>query len=99
MRACVDYSLVKICLHDCLRSVIHFFCLLFQDELEKQVILGFGSQALRVLLLAYRDYETEQDWEDEDSLSTELTLLAFVGIQVSYLLDCSISIHHMPDFA
>ena len=60
--------------------------MLFQDELEKQVILGFGSQALRVLLLAYRDYETEQDWEDEDSLSTELTLLAFVGIQVSCLL-------------
>lgn len=35
-----------------------------------------------MLLLAYRDIDREQDWEDEDALATELTLLAIVGIQV-----------------
>ncbi len=38
-----------------------------------------------MLLLAYRDYDTEQDWEDEEALASNLTVLAFVGIQVRFL--------------
>jgi Ca2+ transporting ATPase len=34
-----------------------------------------------VLLQAYRDFDSEQDWENEDALAYELVLLAIVGIQ------------------
>ena len=50
--------------------------------LKTNVIEAYGSEALRVLLLAYRDFDREEDWEDEDGLATELTLLAIAGIQV-----------------
>ena len=35
-----------------------------------------------MILLAYRDFETEVNWDDDDSLTSQLTLLAIVGIQV-----------------
>ena len=49
--------------------------------LVKTVIEGFGELALRVILLAYRDFDHEVNWEDEDALSQDLTVVAFVGIQ------------------
>jgi magnesium-transporting ATPase (P-type) len=46
------------------------------------VIEAYATKALRVLLLAYRDFESEQDWDNEDALASHLTLLSFVGILV-----------------
>ena len=42
----------------------------------------YAGEALRVLVLAYRDFDKEQDWENDDLLATDLTLLVIVGIQV-----------------
>jgi magnesium-transporting ATPase (P-type) len=46
------------------------------------VIDVYAGEALRVLVLAYRDFDKEQDWENDDLLATDLTLLVIVGIQV-----------------
>ncbi len=53
-----------------------------QKSIHEKIIDGYAVDALRVLLLAYRDFETEQDWEDEDALVQNMTLLVIVGIQV-----------------
>ena len=55
-----------------------------QDKVHKDVIDAFASDALRVILLAYRDFADEVDWEDEEGLAQDLTLLAIVGIQVNF---------------
>ena len=53
-----------------------------QASIHETIIDGYAKDALRVLLLAYRDFDSEQDWEDEDALAQHMTLLAIVGIQV-----------------
>ena len=50
-------------------------------DLVENVINGFAKQALRVICLGYRDFATEQDWEDEEALLEDLVISAFVGIQ------------------
>jgi len=52
-----------------------------QERLTREVIVGFAEKALRVILLAQRDFATEQDWDDESALLSDLTATAFVGIQ------------------
>jgi Ca2+ transporting ATPase len=47
----------------------------------ESVINGFAKQALRVICLGYRDFATEQDWENEEALLEDLIISAFVGIQ------------------
>ena len=49
--------------------------------LHDNVIIEFASQALRVICLAFRDFDTPQDWDDEEALLQELTVACFVGIQ------------------
>jgi hypothetical protein len=49
---------------------------------NQNVINAYASKALRVLLLAYRDFEDVQDWSNEDELAQELTVATFVGILV-----------------
>ena len=51
------------------------------------VIAAYGAEALRVLLLAYRDFAVAQDWDDEDALVSDLTLLAIGGIQARRTVD------------
>lgn len=52
-----------------------------KDRLSSDVITAFAERALRVILFAQRDFDSEQDWEDEDALLSDLTAVAFVGIQ------------------
>eukprot|EP00730_Choanoeca_flexa_P001794 TRINITY_DN10785_c0_g1_i2.p1 TRINITY_DN10785_c0_g1~~TRINITY_DN10785_c0_g1_i2.p1 ORF type:complete len:1367 (+),score=394.58 TRINITY_DN10785_c0_g1_i2:109-4209(+) len=51
------------------------------EVLRNDVINTFAAEALRVICLAYRDFDIAQDWEDEDGLLRQLTVSAFVGIQ------------------
>jgi len=48
-------------------------------------INGYTEQALRVIGMLYRDFETAQDWESlkdaDNTLCTDMTLHAIVGIQ------------------
>ena len=46
------------------------------------MIEGYGAKCLRVLLLAYRDFSEEQNWDKEDDYTNNLTLQVLVGIQV-----------------
>jgi hypothetical protein len=59
-----------------------------QASIHDKIIDGYAKDALRVLLLAYRDFDSEQDWEDDDALAQHMTLLAIVGIQV-----CDVSVY------
>lgn len=52
-----------------------------RKDLHDNVIVGFASQALRVICLCYRDFDTAQDWDDEEALLEDLTVACFVGIQ------------------
>eukprot|EP00054_Salpingoeca_dolichothecata_P015910 m.92418 g.92418 ORF g.92418 m.92418 type:complete len:1299 (-) comp21718_c0_seq1:367-4263(-) len=52
-----------------------------KEKLENEVINFYASKALRVLLLCYRDFDSAQDWENEDELMQNLTVTGFVGIQ------------------
>ncbi|EDQ88754.1 uncharacterized protein MONBRDRAFT_8804 [Monosiga brevicollis MX1] len=49
--------------------------------LERDVIVRFAEQALRVICIAYKDFDEAQDWEQEEELLTDLVVSAFVGIQ------------------
>ena len=57
-----------------------------QGKINKEVIDTFASDALRVILIAYRDFASEVDWEDEDALAQDLTLLVIVGIQARFIV-------------
>ena len=53
-----------------------------QEGLQKTVIEGYGEQALRVILFAFRDFDTEQEClQDEDVVVQNLVLQMLVGIQ------------------
>eukprot|EP00055_Hartaetosiga_balthica_P018791 m.135364 g.135364 ORF g.135364 m.135364 type:complete len:1429 (-) comp9952_c0_seq1:212-4498(-) len=53
-----------------------------RDDVNTNVIVHFAEQALRVICLAYRDFNAEHDWEsEEDKLLSDLTIQCFVGIQ------------------
>ena len=56
--------------------------LALQDKLMVDVIGAYGAEALRVLLLAYRDFDAAQEWDNEEALVADLTLIAIGGIQV-----------------
>lgn len=49
--------------------------------LRENVITRFAEQALRVICIAYKDFETCPDWDDEESLLKDLCISTFVGIQ------------------
>jgi Ca2+ transporting ATPase len=51
------------------------------EQLTETVIVDFASQALRVICLAYKDFDGEQNWDDEDALLQDLVISSFVGIQ------------------
>ncbi|EGD82982.1 P-type ATPase [Salpingoeca rosetta] len=52
-----------------------------REDIGDNVIVEFASQALRVICLAYRDFDTAQDWDNEEALLEDLTVACFVGIQ------------------
>jgi magnesium-transporting ATPase (P-type) len=53
-----------------------------KERLEAEVIKSYASEALRVILLSYKDI-SEAPGEVEDDLVNNLIITAFVGIQVS----------------
>ncbi len=54
-----------------------------RKNIDNDVIMQFAGLALRVLCLAYRDFDTEQSWTDDTPLAKDLTMSCLVGIQVS----------------
>ena len=53
-------------------------------ELMKLVIEPMGSQGLRTICLAYKDFpaaDGEPNWEDEEDILSNLTCIAVVGIE------------------
>eukprot|EP00049_Salpingoeca_infusionum_P000148 m.37606 g.37606 ORF g.37606 m.37606 type:complete len:1393 (+) comp10114_c1_seq1:14-4192(+) len=52
-----------------------------KEDIEKNVIVKFAEQALRVICLAYVDYDTAQDWDNEEVTLENLAIQGFVGIQ------------------
>ncbi|XP_042264146.1 plasma membrane calcium-transporting ATPase 1-like isoform X1 [Thunnus maccoyii] len=55
-----------------------------RDNLVKNVIEPMGSEGLRTICLAYRDFPTadgEPDWDNEGHILTGLTCIAVVGIE------------------
>ena len=51
------------------------------EQMKDDVITRFGEEGLRVICLAYRDFDASQNWDDEDSLLKDLSISSFVGIQ------------------
>ena len=65
-----------------------------QDKLVKNIIEPMASEGLRTICIAYKDYvkrksnspneiqiHNEPDWDDEESIVSQLTCLAIVGIE------------------
>ncbi|EDQ88387.1 uncharacterized protein MONBRDRAFT_9247 [Monosiga brevicollis MX1] len=52
-----------------------------REGLEQNVIIRFAEQALRVICIAYKDFDDAQDWDQEEALLSDLVISAFVGIQ------------------
>ena len=51
--------------------------------LQKKVIEAYGEQALRVILFAFRDFDSEEEChQEEDDAVQNLVLQMLVGIQV-----------------
>ena len=51
------------------------------------MIEAYGEKALRVILFAFRDFDSEEEChQDEDVVVQDLVLQMFVGIQVRYRL-------------
>ena len=54
-----------------------------QEMLQKKVIEAYGEQALRVILFAFRDFDSEEEChQEEDDAVQNLVLQMLVGIQV-----------------
>lgn len=52
-----------------------------KQEMIEDVIETFAKEGLRTIGIAYKDVTTNIDWEDEDGIIKDLTLLAIVGIE------------------
>jgi len=52
-----------------------------RDAVSTTIVPAFGKDALRTLLLAYKDVDVAADWTDEDSYMNDLVLMTIVGIQ------------------
>jgi len=52
-----------------------------RDAIGATIVPTFGKDALRTLLLAYKDVDVAADWTDEDSYLNGLVLMTIVGIQ------------------
>ena len=52
-----------------------------RNEIENSIVPDFGKDALRTLLLAYKDVPAALDWSDEESFISGLVLQTIVGIQ------------------
>ncbi|XP_027727438.1 plasma membrane calcium-transporting ATPase 4 isoform X1 [Vombatus ursinus] len=52
-----------------------------QDSMARFVIEKMACEGLRTICLAYRDFEEEPDWENEQEVLSKLTCISVVGIE------------------
>eukprot|EP00052_Salpingoeca_macrocollata_P027037 m.254621 g.254621 ORF g.254621 m.254621 type:complete len:1271 (-) comp22682_c3_seq6:83-3895(-) len=51
------------------------------ETFQQDIIVAFAEEALRVICIAFRDFDEARNWDDENDLLQNMTISAFVGIQ------------------